>query len=157
MNNVVVKWPQPAAKYPQSHFLTTNPPSRMRERIGRIKVRRLVGQDNDNLVSEGKRGRKLAASKAIITYHLPQAGLYATRFQAMFTFWNTLPLLPLPVFISELENIWPEIPLCIVWVSCSGHLPFELPAFTHPHSAACREGRKEGVKNKKPWYCASIV
>lgn len=53
---LVVDWPWPTAEQPPGHLLNP-PPSRLRERIGRAKVRKLVGSDKDSL-SEGKRRGK---------------------------------------------------------------------------------------------------
>lgn len=53
----VVGWPHPATKHPHSYFLTSPPSAGWRQKIGRRKARKLIGQDLDDLVGEGRGGK----------------------------------------------------------------------------------------------------
>lgn len=83
----MISWSWPAAKNPPSHSLT--PPERMGDRIRRPKVRKLVGQGKDSLVSEQKKMKKNDV-KAVI-HHLPQAD-WTPSFSLTLINYNRSPL-----------------------------------------------------------------
>lgn len=78
-----------AAKHPQSCFLPHS--LGQGEKIGRTKVRKIMGWDKDGLIREG-RGKNRSKAKEIIQ-HPPQAGRCSFSLCAMATLEAQIPLL----------------------------------------------------------------
>lgn len=131
--------PQPAAARSLPHT-----PSRTRQRIGRAKVKKRVGHDKDNEISEGKRKKKTKA--------MQRQSLTATSHKET----DALPpseQWPCPRYLAPV--LLPSMTLCRKEYP-SGHLGpavhvVSLPDFLSPPQPTW------GYKKREPCHCASTA
>lgn len=129
-----------AAKHLHGHLLLSSSAGR-KEKIGRIKVRRLVGQDIDHLISNEKR-RKKPQGRLRKSLTAPQSDQCPGSLQRTITFgsWNP-PSFSTPFFIAECDIVL-NIPLAsLVRLSQLCPLPSSWPP---------QHGKK-----RQPWGFAS--
>lgn len=129
-----------ASEASHSSFLTYSPhtPVGWGQRIGRAKVRKVMGEDKNNLIREGKRKKeerkkpppaKIISDEKAITHHLPQVHRYPASPQALATHpENTLS----SIFIAEHDAIWHGISVWSVPVTFPGCVPSRHLAHPQP-------------------------
>lgn len=137
----VVGWLWPATKHSHSYSLISPHPAGFGLKIIR-KARKLIVQDFDSLIGEGRGEENQVKQRKLLTTSHRQTNAQASlQTTATLEAKRKKPSFSTLVFTTEHDVIWYGVALWPVQVGCLGHVPFQSPGYPQPTYCGSRVGK----------------